>query len=302
MDFRELQYISAVAKYQNMTKAAESLYVGQPTLSKALAKVEEEYSVKLFRKLGNKFIPTYAGEVFVKKAEQILLLGHELNQELSDIAQNDVGLLRVSFPVMRGSYMLPCTIPIFKKLYPRVKLNIIEASSKQLEGMLLRGETDLAFFNRPVKNKLLDYTVIAREPLLLLLKEGHPLAKKALSRAGDLYPWMDIRYLEHEPFILFTESQRTRQIADQLFEEAGFSPEIFLQTRNIEAALQLAAQGYGACFCSDTHLRHISFEHKPLCFRVGTPPITMDFVAASRRGTYLPPYTREYINIVKQFT
>ena len=63
MDFRELNYVLAIEKYQNITKAADSLYVSQPTLSKFLMNLENTLGQKLFRKLGNKYILTYAGEL-----------------------------------------------------------------------------------------------------------------------------------------------------------------------------------------------------------------------------------------------
>ena len=68
MDFRSLNFVMAIAKHQNITKAAEALYVGQPTLSKFLMTLEQELGVKLFRRLGNKYMLTYAGERYVEKA------------------------------------------------------------------------------------------------------------------------------------------------------------------------------------------------------------------------------------------
>ena len=56
MDFREINYVLAIAKNQNMTKAAESLYVSQPTLSKFLTSLEAEFGLKLFRRVGNKYL------------------------------------------------------------------------------------------------------------------------------------------------------------------------------------------------------------------------------------------------------
>ena len=71
MDFRELSYVLAIAKHRNITRAAESLYVGQPTLSKFLSALESELGLKLFRRLGNKYVLTYAGERYVETASKI---------------------------------------------------------------------------------------------------------------------------------------------------------------------------------------------------------------------------------------
>jgi len=302
MDFKELHYTIALAKYQNITKAAESLYIGQPTLTKFIQNLEKNLGQKLFRKLGNKFQLTYAGEIYVAKAEEILLIKKELDQNLRDIIKSNIGVLKVAFPVMRGTYMLPCTIPIFYSLYPHVKLDIVEADSDLLEDMILKGETDLAFFNLPVKNNNIDYEIICHEEILLVLPADHPLTNKARPKKGCKYPWISLSLFKDERFILLTKSQRTRQIVDDLFQQYNFTPNVFLQTRNITASLMLAAKGYGACFISESHLKHVHFDTPPQCFSIGKYKTTVDFVAAFRKNAYLPYHAKEYIKIVKDFT
>jgi hypothetical protein len=66
--------------------------------------------------------------------------------------------------------------------------------------------------------------------------------------------------------------------------------------------VELAAGGYGVTFVSETHLRHIALKEKPACFSVGSPNMMTSFVAAYRKGIYLPNYTQRYIQIVKEFT
>ena len=107
MDFKDLSYVVAIAKHQNITKAADSLFVTQPTLTKFLQHLERDLGQKLFRKLGNRFILTYAGERYVEKAIELLNLKKELDQEMRDIVKNNAGSLKIAFPTMRGTYMLP---------------------------------------------------------------------------------------------------------------------------------------------------------------------------------------------------
>ena len=91
MDFRELSYVLAIAKYQNITKAADALYITQPTLTKFLQSLESQMGQKLFRKLGRRFVLTYAGERYVARATEILNLKKELDQEMNDIIKNNHG-------------------------------------------------------------------------------------------------------------------------------------------------------------------------------------------------------------------
>ena len=97
MDFKDLSYVIAIAKTQNITKAADMLYVTQPTLTKFLQNLEREMGQKLFKKLGNRFVLTYAGERYVAKATEILNLKKELDQEMGDIIRQNAGLLKNRF-------------------------------------------------------------------------------------------------------------------------------------------------------------------------------------------------------------
>lgn len=302
MDFRELSYVLAIAKYQNITKAANALYITQPTLTKFLQSLEDQMGQKLFRRLGHRFVPTYAGERYILKASEILSLKKELDQEMNDIVKNNHGSLKIAFPTMRGAYMLPCTLPVFDQLYPNVKLDILEAHSSLLEGMLLNGDADLAFFNLPIKSPNIDYEVIKHEEILVVMAADDPLAQCGVKRAECKYPWMDLRLLKDKPFIMQIAGQRTRESVDQLCRTQGFEPKIKLETSNIPAAVQLAGKGYGCFFVTETHLRHITQSDPVACFSVGDPCTTVDFVAAFRKNSYLPYHAKEYISIVKNFT
>ena len=168
--------------------------------------------------------------------------------------------------------------------------------------MLLNGDADLAFFNLPVKSPDIDYQIISHEEVVLVLGNDHPLKNKGIKKEGCKYPWLDLDLLENESFILQPPDQRTRQTVDQLFKSYHIHPKICLQTSNIPAAAELASQGYGACFVTETHLKHIPFKKKPALFSVGTPNTTVDFVAAFRKGSYLSYHAQKYIKIVRDFT
>ena len=204
MDFRELSYITAIAKYQNITKAAESLYISQPTLSKFLKALEEDIGLKLFRRLGNRYVLTHAGECYLQKAEQILQLKNELDLELADIMKRDVGVLRVAFPTMRCTYMLPATLPDFQKLYPNVKVEIIEAHSDQLDQKILSGEVEVAFYSQPPKaSDVIEYDTLEKEELLICTCKDHPIGRFAVPNPASKYPKLNLSVLKNEQYTSF---------------------------------------------------------------------------------------------------
>jgi DNA-binding transcriptional LysR family regulator len=302
MDFRELQYVVSIAKQQNITRASEEVFVSQPTLSTFVKNLEKKLGQPLFRRLGNKFLLTYAGERYVEKAKIILGMKKELDQELADILKKNIGELKIAFPIMRGTYMLPCTLPVFREEFPGVRVLVKEANSAALEDMILEGEIDLAFFTLPIRHPDIVYDIIKEEEVLLVMSAAHPQAGSGIRKGGCKYPWLDIKNLQDETFLLQRLDQRTRHIADQILRDANINPRIALELRNILASVKLAADGYGITFVSETHLRHIPLQDKAACFSVGNPKTMTSFVAAYRRGIYLPHYARRYVRIVKEFT
>lgn len=259
MDFRELTYILAIAKHQNISKAAESLYVGQPTLSKFLIALEDDLGLRLFQKVGHKYMLTYAGERYVEKANQILQTKSDLDAELADIIKRDVGVLDVAYANMRCTYMLPCTLPAFRELHPNVKVNIFEGSSDENDRRLLEGQVDVAFYTRPnVPNNQLEYETLWKEEMLICTAKGHPLGRFAQVNPANRYPRLDPTLLKGELVLLMMPEQRTRQIMEEYFHDHGLRYENTMCTSNMPAIMRLVSLGYGVSFILESHLRHRS--------------------------------------------
>ena len=303
MDFRDLNYINAIAKYQNITKAAESLYVTQSTLSKFLIATEKDLGQKLFRKLGNKYVPTYAGERYLETAKKILLLKSNLDTELADILKQDIGVLNVAFARMRCIYMLPDTLPVFHEMHPNIKVNVFEGSSDENDKRLLEGKTEIAFYTMPENpNPQIEYETICEEELLICLCKDHPLKKYATPNPNSRYPKLDPALLKDELVLRLMPDQRTRQFLDRYLGSIGLSYENVMTTSSIPAIMELVSVGYGVSFLYETHLSHYNFKQDVECYSFGDTRTVSDFVVAHRRGSYLPAYARDYIDIVKSIS
>lgn len=301
MDFRELNYILAIAKHQNITKAADALYVSQPTLSKFLIATEKELGQKLFRKMGHRYVLTYAGQRYVERAQEILRIKNDLDAELADIIKRDVGVLNVAFPHMRCTYMLPGTLPSFQTVRPNVKVNIFEGSSDENDRKLLDGRADIAFYSKPtVTNPLLEYEKLATEEMFICTCKDHPLKKYATPNPHSRFPHLDPSLLKDELVIRLLPEQRTRQITDDIIKMNNLRYNNEMYTSNLPAVMELVSMGYGVSFIFETHLRH-RVEKLPIdCYSFGEPKTCSDFVVAYRKGSYLPTYAREFIDIARQ--
>lgn len=94
--------------------------------------------------------------------------------------------------------------------------------------------------------------------------------------------------------------QRTRQIMDSILRKENIHYDKVLYTSNLPSIMELVAQGYGVSFVFESHLRH-RIQTKPIdCYSFGEPRVLHDFVAATRRGSYISRYTRDFIDIVRR--
>ncbi|MBQ0001270.1 MAG: LysR family transcriptional regulator [Clostridiales bacterium] len=300
MDFREINYILAIARHQNITRAADSLFISQPTLSKFLISLENDLGLKLFRKVGHKYFLTYAGERYVAKASEILRLKQDLDGELSEIRKTNAGTLSIGFTPLRCTYMLPAALPIFREKYPNVKLNLTEAVSSELDNILAGGKLEVGFSLRPLQaNPRMDYETIMTEQLYLCTKKGHPVSRFAIREAGEKYPRLDPSLLKDECLLRLTSAQRTGSILDNILQQLDFTFADTMEIRSIPAIRTLIASGYGISFLFESHLKQMAPGEDIDCYRFSKEPVTSDFVAIMRKGSYISEYAAEFIQIIR---
>ncbi len=303
MDLKEARYILAIAKYKNIGKAAEALFISQPSLSKYLKNLERQLGAPLFSRIDNGYIPTYIGERYLHYAEQIAALGEEWNQEYEDITHKEQGRLNIAIPIMLGSTLVQPTLMEFHRRYPYVTINVMEEVNFVAEQTLRNHSIDLTIYNVHEFPKLLDYQPIRKEEIVLILSENHPLARRAEKKPGYQYPWLDLRLLEQENFILLYPDQNTGGIALKLFEEYQINPPALLHTRNSQMSIKLAMDGMGAAFAPASYFHSLEKERTdhPLCFSIGRQPVETTTIAAHQPKRYLPQHAKDYIQIIREY-
>ncbi|MDO5416642.1 MAG: LysR family transcriptional regulator [Lachnospiraceae bacterium] len=303
MDLKEARYILAIARYKGIGKAAESLFISQPSLSKYLKNLEQQLGVPLFSRIDNEYVPTYMGERYLHYAKQIAAFGDEWNQEYEDIAHKEHGRLNIAIPIMLGSTLLQPTLMDFHRKYPYVTINIMEEVNFVAEQSLKNHAIDLTFYNVHEFPKLLDYQVIRTEEIVLILPEGHPLEKCAEKRNGFQYPWLDLKALEEENFILLYPDQNTGGIALKLFADYQMNPPVLLHTRNSQMSIHLAMDGMGAAFAPVSYFHFLAKNRadRPRCYSIGKQAVQTTTIAAYQPKKYLPQYAKEYIGMIQKY-
>ncbi|MCZ8511282.1 LysR family transcriptional regulator [Paenibacillus filicis] len=284
MELRQLQYALQIATHKNFSRAAEKLHIAQPSLSQQLSKLEKELGVLLFQRTTNSVEVTYAGSLFVEKAQKILDMVEQLKQEMEDISQMRRGKLVVGSLPITGAHVLPLVLPAFQERYPEIDVHLVEDTTANLEQLTASGQADISLLSLPLMDDALTYEPVIEEEIVLAVPPQHPLNAGNQERA-KLKP-VEIALLQDEPFIALKKGQGFRQITLELCEHAGFEPNIVFESSNIETVQSLVAAGMGIAFVPDMVSRGRWSELAPAYLPLaGTPTRTL--VVAYRKGRYL---------------
>ena len=138
------------------------------------------------------------------------------------------------------------------------------------------------------------------EELLICAAQRHPVSRFARPNPASAYPKLELSALKNEVILMMQPEQRTRQIVDSFLHEQGIRFQNVIYTSNLQAIMELVAIGYGVAFIFETHLRH-RVQTQPIeRYSFGNPKMLSDFVAAYRKGSYLPHYALDFIEIARQ--
>lgn len=290
VDIRHLRLVMEIARWGSFTKAAEALYLTQPTVSKTIGQLEEELGVRLFARFGKRLELTEAGQAVIAQAGPIVQAFENLTTELSDLNQLRKGRIRLGLPPMAGAGFFPDVMGRFRERYPGLSLQMEEGGAKKIEADVASGALDVGVALLPVDEGLFNAHPFAREALQLVVHPAHPLAARAQVRLGEL---------ADEGFILFREdfTLHDRIIAECV--RAGFAPRIVYESSQWDFIAGLAAARLGIALlpetiCRTLDLRQVSVVH------VIDPEIPWHLAMIWRKEGYLSLAARAWIDFVRE--
>ena len=301
MDFRQLQYMLKVAEEKSFSKAAQKLYIAQPSLSQYIQKLERQLGVQLFDRSTNPLKLTYAGELYVETAKNILDLKDQLSNQMEDISNCKKGRLTIGLSAFRSAYIMPKILPRFYEKFPGIEVILSEGNSVKVEDLAIKGTTDISIMALPIKTELFSYEPILREKILLAIPPQHPFAKKIKNQyySKNTYPVISLEELRDEPFILLKQHQKLHQIAISLCKQAGFKPKIILESESIEATHALVSSGMGISFIPDTITLFPQTATTPIYFLIKDLEPTRTLVLSYIKKRYISNAAKEFIIMMK---
>lgn len=223
-----------VARRGNLSRAAEALYVSQPTLTARLQSLESELGEQLFIRTRRGMRLTEAGEAFLPFAEHAVQAISDGRDRLSELRRGTVGKLVLGAPPTVSTYALPALLARFTAEHPGVRLTVMTGTSEEILDLVLHDRVQLGLM-RSLGNAEVESVPVYSDALLAVVSPEHRLAGRKIRLAE----------LAGEPLVLFGRSSSYRGFTEAVFRQAGLMPESVLELDNIEAAKKMVEHGIG---------------------------------------------------------
>lgn len=293
MDFKQLQYMLKVAECQNITRAAEQLFVSQPALSSFISKTEEEIGARLFNRGSSPLTLTPAGEEYIKTARQILGLQDKLKKRIDDLNHCREGMITLGLSDMRATVLLPFVLPHFARTYPNLKIRTVESNSTQVEENVKNGTVDLGIVPLyQLQEGILSKELYQEEILLVSLEELN-------SQKGSFRPWVEVEELNNRDFILLSPHARLRKAIDAIFMEHSITPRSIIESSNHMTAYLLASTGTALALVPEGIVRMMNPIHIPRTYSIGKRGFKWNIGAIWREDQLLTSAQKQLIHIIQ---
>jgi DNA-binding transcriptional LysR family regulator len=223
-----------VARRGNLSRAAEALYVSQPTLTARLQALESELGEQLFVRTRRGMRLTEAGEAFLPFAEHSVQAISDGRDRLSELRRGTAGKLVLGAPPTVSTYALPALLARFTQEHPGVRLTVMTGTSEEILELVLHDRIQVGLM-RALGHPEVEAVPVYSDALLAVVSPDHRLAGRKVRLAE----------LAGEPLVLFGRSSSYRVFTQAVFRQAGVMPDSVLELDNIEAAKKMVEHGIG---------------------------------------------------------
>lgn len=308
---QDMRYIYEVYKEGSFSKAAQKLYLTQPTLSIAIRKIEEQYGMPLFDRSTKPLKLTDAGALYIQKIKEIMALEEELACQINDLSSLKSGHIRIGGTQYFNSYVLPSVLEQFALQYPGVRIELREDTSAGIGQLLSDGSVDLMFSVNDMDESLFDLKPVFKDELLLAVPGqfpvNGPLVSYALTRGQIMKnlhlvkdcPCVPLNAFCDTPFLVLTEGNNLHKRALLICKEAGFVPKIHMEIEQLVTSYHLAGAGLGAAFATSLLIKG-SIDYGLSYYKIKSDHASRSFNAVVKKSSYTSRAVQAFIGIVER--
>src|SRR5258706_1718611 len=291
MELRDLRYFVAVADHHGFSRAAHSLKLSQPALSRQLQSLEKELGLQLFDRVGRRTLLTAAGSDLLVRGRALLHESESLKGWASDRSGGSRGLLRLGATPHAYESFVARLLARFRRARPEIEIALVEDGAANLVEAVKLGSIHVAVASLPIGTGLEGRPLFPFGVVAVVPRE-HPLASQKL---------LDPVELAGQPLLLMNRSFLSRQLFDRACHSLHVTPKIMLESNNAQSLLSLARNGQGIAVVPST-ARFGQSRHKVIPLQHRGKPIGLWMSAVWDAKRYLTPAAKAFIEVVYEFT
>ena len=291
MELHQLRYFLAVAEEGNFTRAAEKVYVSQPSLSAQIIKLEGELGHKLFNRLGRRAELTQAGHFLEARARTILMEVENAERQIQESAEEIAGIVNVGATPSVTPYLIPPALKLCRERYPKLKIHIQENLRRRLIDEVVQGHLEVAISSYTGDTPNIDAEPILQEVLVLAVPSDHRIASQ---KEG-----VSINDFKDEPIILLGDSATLGDKVFDFFDKMNFEPNVVALCSQVRSVKELVNLGIGVAILPEMARN----ERQPfnIVYRSLTSArMSRLLFALTHSRRYLTPGARAFIDLVRE--
>jgi len=284
-----MKYFVEVVNQHGMTNASKSLYIAQPTISKAIKDIEKELNMPLFDRSNRQLVLTDAGMVFYQKCKEILALYKDLPREINSLVGLETGHISIGLSAVMNMNKFIHILGEFHQQYPNVTYNLVENGGKMIEHQLINDEIDIGITTLPVDQSIFHSLPLYQEELKLVLNQEHHLAN---------YQKVKMAMLKDEDFILFNEDFYLNDKIIEAAKNAGYIPNTVSKISQWNFIENLLNAHLGVSILPENIVNLLDSNFKNITLE--DPGMRWELGVIWKRDKYLSYATRQWIDFMKQ--
>jgi DNA-binding transcriptional LysR family regulator len=293
MDLRRLEVLAKVAELGSFSRAAEALFLTQPTVSEHVRALEVEVGLPLLDRLGRGTTPTPAGRVLLEYAHRMLKLAEEARQAIEHFQGRMSGTLVVGGSTIPGEYVLPALMGQFKAKYPDIAITLRVGSSRQVSEWVDEGRVELGVVGARPALRSLTARELMTDELVVVVPAGHPWAGRKTVGLADV---------RSEPLIVREPGSGSREALERALREAGTDLDAFRVAGEIgstQAVKQAVRAGVGITIISKRAVEDECRAGLVSCVKVRDLTVARSFYLVTHRDRTRSPLAEAFVAFVE---
>lgn len=296
MDFKQIEAFVNVIKYKSFSKAADALFLTQPTISIHINVLEKELNMQLINRQCKEALPTKQGKIFYKYALMMLNTREKAIYSLNNLSSNLSGILEIQASSIPGEYIVPELITRFNLIYPQVKFNLEQSDSSTVTRNILENKGEIGFTGAKEDNDL-NYIPLIKDEAVLIT----PLNEKFKSLGRNVLKLED--FIE-EPFIVREQGSGTRKEFESRIESLGYDPgklNIVARINSMESIKHAVASGLGISIISKIAVDRYLDQNRFLTFGIEKYDFEREFYIVYNKKITLSPRAETFKEFVLDY-